>query len=775
MRWLKWVIIGVLGLIVVLVVTVYIVLSRYNFNDLKPQITQAAKDATGRELKLGGDIQLKIGMTPALAVDNVSFQNAPWGSRPELAKIKRFEVQVELIPLLSGNIGIKRLILIEPDILIESDKTGKSNLAFETAKKPEAAPKEAPAKGPTKLPALTFDQVKLEKARLTYRDGVTGKSTVVALENLVADAPSMSGPVKLSLKGAYNDKPFEVSGTLGSILGAMDATKPWPLKMEAKAGGATVTVEGQITDLQNLKALSVVLNAQGASIPELAKLGDVKDVPDVGPFKAMIKVTGSGDKPSVEALDVDLGTEDLAKVKLTGAFKDPMGKKGLDLVFAVKGKEMGNLQKLTGQASPLKGPFEISARAADAGEKAFKISDMKVSLPNMDLAGTAEVNLAGARPRLAANLSSQKMDLRPFMPEEKKGEAAAKTAKPAAKKDKVFPSDPLQLEGLKAADATVQVRAKQIITPQVALDDLTLDLSLKDGALNVKPLKAFVGGGSLDVSVALQPQGKDANLAVAVKMDKIDIGRMAKEMQVTDVLEGKIDGEVDLKGRGGSVAAIMAGLNGKTVLVMGKGRLDNKYIDLVGADLAAGLFRLVNPFEKEKGKYTEINCLVSRFDIKDGMAQNTALVFDTSRMSVIGDGNINLKTEGLDLSLKPSPKEGAGVPGVGKVGVNLSEVVKPFKLAGTMANPSLGIDPAQAAMTIGKSLGGAALGGPVGIAGALAGGGSSGDENPCAKALDAAKSGVKPAEKSPTEKAKEGVTGGAKGAAEGGLKKLFKK
>ena len=95
MRW-KWILVVVGGVIVVLIVAVYIILSTYNFNYLKPYITRTAKEATGRELTLGGDIHLKISLTPALVVDNVSFQNAPWGSRPETAKIRQFEIQVAL-------------------------------------------------------------------------------------------------------------------------------------------------------------------------------------------------------------------------------------------------------------------------------------------------------------------------------------------------------------------------------------------------------------------------------------------------------------------------------------------------------------------------------------------------------------------------------------------------------------------------------------------------------------------------------------------------------
>ena len=134
MKW-KWVV-GIISASVLLsVVAVYVILSSYNYNGLKPEIIRAVKDDTGRELTLGGDISLKIGFTPALVVKDVSFQNASWGSQPELAKIKRFEIKVRLLPLLSHRIEVKRLILIEPEILFETDISGKSNLAFETTKK----------------------------------------------------------------------------------------------------------------------------------------------------------------------------------------------------------------------------------------------------------------------------------------------------------------------------------------------------------------------------------------------------------------------------------------------------------------------------------------------------------------------------------------------------------------------------------------------------------------------------------------------------------------
>lgn len=144
--------------------------------------------------------------------------------------------------------------------------------------------------------------------------------------------------------------------------------------------------------------------------------------------------------------------------------------------------------------------------------------------------------------------------------------------------------------------------------------------------------------------------------------------------------------------------------------------------------------------------------MVSRFDIQKGLADSTALVFDTERMSVVGEGEIDLRTEKLDLSIKPVPKEG-----IGGFSLNLGELTKPFRLGGTLAKPSLAIDPTQAALTLGKAVGGVALFGPAGIAAALIGKSKGGKaENPCLAAIEAARTGVKPSTKEKPAEEKKG-------------------
>ncbi len=670
-KW-KWVLGIASAAIVLLVVAIYVILSSYNYNSLKPEITRAVKDDTGRELTLGGDISLKIGFTPALVVKSVSFQNASWGSQPELAKIKRFEIKVRLLPLLSRRIEVKRLILIEPEILFETDTSGKSNLAFETTKKQDLAKgkEETKAGGNWKLSALTFNELQIEKGRITYIDHGLKKTYVATVGTLMATAASSESPIKLKLKGAYNDNSFEVGGSLCTLTAFVNPDKAWPVNLAVKTENAALTLDGTV--------------------------------------------------------------------------KDPLARRGIGLNFALTGKDLASFKKLSAESYHLRGQFDISGRIADTARNVYSISNLKIIQGENDLNGSVELNLAENRPKMTAALSARKLDLRPyFQAGPDTGEATKRSSKGAGKEDKIFSDRPLPLETLRQADADVKIQAAQVLLPNLPLNNFEMGVALKDGTLTVKPLRAVIGKGSMDGHLSLQSQGKAASMIIVLKIKKFDIGYLTKELKSTEGLEGNLDADIDLSARGSSIAGWMGGLNGKTVLAMGKGRVDKKYIDRLGGNLGSNLFHLLNPFPQEaQPASTPINCFVSGFSIKDGVASTTALALNTDEMVVVGEGEINLKTESFNLSLKPVPKGGIGTHATGKLNISLDQLTRPFKLGGTLAHPSLAVDSTQTAIIFGKAIGGVMLFGPVGIAAVLVGS-SSGDENSCMAAIEAAKKGVR--------------------------------
>jgi hypothetical protein len=392
------------------------------------------------------------------------------------------------------------------------------------------------------------------------------------------------------------------------------------------------------------------------------------------------------------------------------------------------------------------------------------------------VSGSAELNLSGLRPRVAAELSSSKLDLRPLFPKkEKKGpETKPLPKRAAAGKERVFPAEPLPLEGLKALDGDVKLQVGQILGLPVSIGRLNTQVALDNGNLSAKPFQCVLSGGNVNGILTLRTQEREPSFLCKLKIGQMEIASLLKDLETKEILEGKLDGEIELNGKGKSIAEWMAGLDGRTLLVMGKGRLQEKYLDILGTDLARSILRLITPFKKGED-FTQLNCLVNGFEVKNGLAVCSALLLDTPQMSLAGGGDVDLKTEKLNLSIHPSPKEGVGV-GAEKIGLSLGELTKPFKLGGTLAHPSLVIDTTQALTTVGKAVGGVALLGPAGILTALASAGP-GDANACLTAIESAKKKGKPGasekpekEKGAADEVKEGVK-----EIEKGLKEFLKK
>ena len=281
---IKWAAIIGAGVIVVLVAVVYIVLAAYDFNKFKPQIVDAVMQSTGRTLEIDGPVDVKVGFSPRLVLTDLSFQNAEWASRPQLAKLKRLEVQVALIPLLSNEIEIKRLILIEPDILIERDSKGRSNLAFTPPKEtPSKETEETKAAGP---PQLVFNDVRIENGRLEYRDGRSGKAYVVNLKSFTAEADSTDDPMDLNVDGAYNDEPFSIQGKIGPLSKIMEASGGWSLESQLlNSRGGLFRQRDRKNSPESALDLQVA-----AEVPEPDKLEKV--IPGGFPLNKPVSLTG---------------------------------------------------------------------------------------------------------------------------------------------------------------------------------------------------------------------------------------------------------------------------------------------------------------------------------------------------------------------------------------------------------------------------------------------------------------------------------------------------
>src|SRR5258708_22178971 len=164
MRPLKVLVIGgavILGLLA----AAFAYLATIDFDRYRPLLAEEVKAATGRDFVIGGRLDLKLSLTPTLAVTDLHLANAAGGSRPDMMTIERLEAQIALRPLLSGELLVTRLVLVGADILLATDAHGRGNWVF------GGSGQVAPAIAGDRSLTLAVDDVAVSAARLAYHDG----------------------------------------------------------------------------------------------------------------------------------------------------------------------------------------------------------------------------------------------------------------------------------------------------------------------------------------------------------------------------------------------------------------------------------------------------------------------------------------------------------------------------------------------------------------------------------------------------------------------------
>lgn len=245
---IKKILLGLVALVVLAIVGVVIVVNSIDFNQYRGEIAAQVQKATGRTLTIKGDLKASIfSLTPSIKVNDVTFANAPWGSKPQMATIGTFGADVQLIPLLSKDIRINRIVLENADILLETDKQGRGNWVFDTpggaAAKPAAGSAPAPAQPAQAAPMPHVGEVVIKNFTLTYRDGVTGGQNKVQLKNLTAKSGSSTSPLSIALEGDYNGQAVNINGTLGPVADLVAGDKPYPVKLDTKVGNSEIKAD----------------------------------------------------------------------------------------------------------------------------------------------------------------------------------------------------------------------------------------------------------------------------------------------------------------------------------------------------------------------------------------------------------------------------------------------------------------------------------------------------------------------------------------------------
>ncbi|MGE4063362.1 MAG: AsmA family protein [Rhodospirillaceae bacterium] len=238
------------AVVAVLAVGVVILLMTVNVDQYKGTIEAQAKAATGREVTIG-DIDLSVGLAPAIVLTDVKVANAAWGSRPEMMILPRLEVHTQLIPLLFGTINLTEINAENPDILLEIDKQGRGNWQFDVARDGASTP-------------LNVSDITVNGLKLGYRDGQGGSSADIAAKAVTV---AISGALQEMNISSFETKDVTVAyKTTGAPLAfaveTLTLDREGKINLDGKVSGEALKVNGKIAPIATLIAMDKAFPAK---------------------------------------------------------------------------------------------------------------------------------------------------------------------------------------------------------------------------------------------------------------------------------------------------------------------------------------------------------------------------------------------------------------------------------------------------------------------------------------------------------------------------------
>ena len=168
----------------------------------------------------------------------------------------------------------------------------------------------------------------------------------------------------------------------------------------------------------------------------------------------------------------------------------------------------------------------------------------------------------------------------------------------------------------------------------------------------------------------------------------LELNKLFPRVAITRASFGKIHGDIDLKGRGNSVAQMLGTSSGNVAMLMGRGQISNLLLEVAGLDGAE-----IIKFLMGGDQNVTLRCAAAAFDVNRGLMNSRALVLDTTDTVIYGDGQVSLADEAIDSDLRPYPKD-----------MSILSLRSPLVVAGSFAAPRVGPDKGALAGRAGLAL-----------------------------------------------------------------------
>ncbi|MFW6374356.1 MAG: AsmA family protein, partial [Thermodesulfobacteriota bacterium] len=299
----------------VLLILLLVILIAFDWNWLKPYLNDRLSDLSGRSLVIEGDIDVDLGWTTRIELEDLRFENADWGSKPQMARVEAAEIDVKLMPLLDGNIILPRLRLKKPWLLLETSEQGRGNWNLS----PDSDAQKAEEPSGTDLPVI--ESLMIEDGEIRYRDPSAGTD----LQGAIATEPAENGGHRIIIDagGELLDSPLAFGFTGDPLTDLQETGITYQVRMTAEMGQSRGEAEGVIHQPLHFQGMDLNVTIQGPDFSTPAALWD-DDFPETPPYRIDTHLILENGVWKLTESTVSLGESDFTGSVIIDPTADPL-------------------------------------------------------------------------------------------------------------------------------------------------------------------------------------------------------------------------------------------------------------------------------------------------------------------------------------------------------------------------------------------------------------------------------------------------------------------
>ncbi len=687
MKFIKITLSLLLGLAFVVLVAAGVFIVTFDANDYREQISKQVERHTGRSFAIR-KIQPSVFPWVGMELRGVELGNAAGFSEPEMLKVERLDVKVELLPLIRQQFHIDTLRLHGLKLSLGKDSKGRSNWddildRTQSAKPSGAAPVTAPEQaadktdqsGESPLAALLVNGIEIRDAEIQWQDRHSGQQASLSQFNLTSGAFKAGQSLPLTMDTRVKLKQPDIETALS-------------LEMEFKFDPQQQQVD--VSDLQ------VNIKASGETLPG-------------GELSALLKTSAHVDmqqqQVAVSALTLEtLGIALSSQLNVTDYQSAPK----VDGQVSVARFDANDVAKKLKISLPqMHNPDALKQLAltfnVKATDKSAELNDIQFKLDKSTIDGKLAINSFSPQ-AIAFDLKLDTIWLDDYLPTPVEPVATEnnQTNKPLPPGQKLIADAPidLPLELIRSLDVKGQFRAGHIEARSYELLNLLMQVQIKGGVASLSKLQAELLEGQLNATAQLDarqniPQYKAAFKASGVKADSVVTPVLQDLLGETEVsLSGAANLDLDIASQGNRIQQLTENTNGQLSLNVGEAKLNGVDAEYFVRKAVAGYLESKNQgSEWVKGQYqpkqtTALKVARANAVIKNGIVTNNDLLLQASRYSITGAGKISIPDEKIDyrviVDLQPASTQ--------TTAEKLLDVPAPINVKGSFAQPEIALD-----------------------------------------------------------------------------------